>query len=313
MIVLDAQQTASALPWPHLIEALRDGFAEGCEAPLRHHHQFEIPSEVSGTLLLMPAWTAGRYLGVKQVLVIPDNQQRNLSSVCASYQLSSALTGQPLAHIDGAVLTNRRTAAASALASSYLSRSDSSKLLMVGTGGLARSLIEAHCTARTITNVSVWGRNARHSRALAEDMQQIGINANSVDDLQSACGTADIISCATSSSDALIQGAWLSDGTHVDLVGAFTADMRESDDELISKASIFVDTRAGALTEAGDILQPLKDGLINEDDIVADLYDLTRETHAGRKSASEITVFKSVGTALEDLAAAVLAYQACTD
>ena len=309
MRTLDAQQTAAALPWEALIDALRDGFIQGCETPLRHQHQFQIPNEADGTLLLMPAWTSGEYLGLKQVLVIPDNTQRNLSAIAASYQLSSAHTGELLAVMDGNVLTNRRTAAASALASSYLSRDNSTHLLMVGTGSMAPSLIQAHATARPIKRVSIWGRNTEKAKALATQMTSLGLHATAVSELQACAAQADIISCATLSESPLVRGEWLSAGTHIDLVGAFKPTMRESDDSLMERASIFVDTRDGALSEAGDLIQPLNNGRIKHDDVLAELQDLTKEHHCGRSSQQEITVFKSVGTGLEDLFAAVLALQ----
>lgn len=309
MINLDAAQTEACLPWQELVAALREGFVQGCESPARHHHDFSIPGEDDGTLLLMPAWTAGEHLGVKQVLVIPGNGGRGLSAVAASYQLSSAKTGEVLALIEGGVLTNRRTAAASALASSYLSRSDSQHLLMVGTGGLARDLIPAHAAIRPIQQVSIWGRNSEHSAKLADEIIGSGLSAQVVNDLQSAASEADIISCATLAEQPLIQGDWLREGTHIDLVGAFKPSMRESDDRLMQRADIYVDTRSGALIEAGDIIQPLQAGLISESDIRADLFELCWGTHPGRDSDRQITVFKSVGTALEDLAAAKLAYQ----
>lgn len=309
MITLDAKQTAAALPWLALVEALRAGFINDCAAPTRHHHEFIIPGEAAGTLLLMPAWMEGEFLGVKQVLVIPDNTKRGLSAVSASYQLSSAKTGELLAIIDGAVLTHRRTAAASALASNYLSRADSEHLLMVGTGGLAPNLIEAHCAVRPISTVSIWGRNVENSEKLAQQMRKSGLCVNVVTDLQAAAQHADIISTATLSEEPLICGDWIVPGTHVDLVGAFNPSMRESDDELIRQASVFVDTIDGALQEAGDIIQAIQSGAFSAEDIQSDLFALTGGDHQGRCSDQEITVFKSVGTALEDLAAAVLVYR----
>ncbi|MEM7358344.1 MAG: ornithine cyclodeaminase family protein [Pseudomonadota bacterium] len=309
MISLNAEQTQACLPWQELVAALREGFVQGCESPARHHHDFSIPDEDNGTLLLMPAWTEGEHLGVKQVLVIPGNGQRGLSAVSASYQLSSARTGEVLALLEGGVLTNRRTAAASALASGYLSRADASHLLMVGTGGLARDLIPAHAAIRPITQVSIWGRNPDHSSKLADEIAATGLSATVVSDLQSITKEADIVSCATLAEQPLIYGDWLSEGTHVDLVGAFKPTMRESDDRLMQRAEIFVDTREGALSEGGDIIQPMQAGAIAESDIRADLYELCRGAHPGRTADAQITVFKSVGTALEDLAAAKLAYQ----
>jgi len=209
-----------------------------------------------------------------------------------------------LAVIDGGELTNRRTAAASALASKYLSRSDSKNLLLVGAGGLAPYLIAAHKAVRPIDTIDIWARDEKKAALVAEK-----VNGNVVTDLSQASAQADIISCATLAEKALVHGRNVNEGTHVDLVGAFTPHMRESDDLLIQKASLFVDTRDGVFSEGGDFIQPLNDGVIEEKDIKAELRDLCANTHPGRTTQEEITVFKSVGTALEDLVAGTLAYE----
>jgi ornithine cyclodeaminase len=263
-------------------------------------------------LLLMPAWTAaakdGAYLGVKIVSVYPGNAARGLPSVSGTYLLMRGETGEPLAVIDGQALTLWRTAAASALAASYLARQDSRRLVMVGAGALAPNLIAAHASVRPIAEVLVWNRNPQRAEELAATLFDRPYSVRATTDVESAVRRADIVSCATLSSDPLVKGAWLKPGTHLDLVGAFTPKMRESDDEAVRRARIFVDTRAGALKEAGDIVQPLAAGIIRDSDIAGDLFELCCGRVAGRQSAEEITLFKSVGTALEDLAAAGLAY-----
>ncbi len=309
MRILNAEETAKALPRNTLVETLRDAFREGCEAPLRHHHTVQVPAEADASLLIMPAWQSGKYLGIKNVMVVPENHRRNRPAVAASYLLYSATSGELLAIIDGEELTHRRTAAASALASGYLSRSDSSHLLMIGAGGLAPHLIYAHCKARPINKVSIWARDFTKSTALASSLTLNNISVDAVQTLDTACSQADIISCATLSETPLVLGSNVKDGTHVDLVGAFTPLMRESDDELIESSSLFADTVEGVLAEGGDYVQPINQGVISTDDIVADLYTLTRGEHKGRQHPLETTVFKSTGTALEDLAAAALAFE----
>ena len=263
-------------------------------------------------LLLMPAWTRDGsdhgFLGVKVVNVFPGNAARGLPSVQGAYLLMRGDTGEPLAVIDGKALTLWRTAAASALAASYLAREDSRRLVMVGAGALAPFLINAHASVRPIAEVSIWNHNAARAEALAEELSGGDFSVRATSDLKAAVRLADIVSCATLSSDPLVWGAWLKPGAHVDLVGAFTPKMRESDDEAVRRARVYVDTRAGALKEAGDIVQPLAARVIEESDIVGDLADLCRNKVGGRASVDEITLFKSVGTALEDLAAAALAY-----
>jgi len=309
MLLLDEAETKNKLPFPALINALNAIFRSGADAPTRHHHAIDVPGEPEATLLLMPAWVPGRYVGVKLVSVFPGNVTRGLPSIHGSYLLSSGVTGELLAVLDGGELTARRTAAASALASRYLSREDSATMLMVGTGRLSLNLIEAHSVVRPISQVMIWGRDAQKARELAKRAAAFGLEASTVDDLQAAAASADLISCATLSDVPLIRGAWLKLGAHLDLIGAFKPSMRESDDEAVKRATIFVDTRAGALSEAGDIIQPIRDGVISADDIAADLADLAGGIHAGRAREDEITLFKSVGASLEDLAAAMLAVE----
>lgn len=309
MLVLDEAETKNALPFPALIDALDAAFRDGVQAPSRHHHSIDVPGEAEATLLLMPAWAPGRYFGVKIVSVFPGNATRGLPSIYGSYLLSSGTTGELLAVLEGGELTARRTAAASALASRYLSRKESATLLIAGTGRLSFNLIEAHAAVRPIKTVMVWGRDTAKAQAVVQRANALGLDASVATDLEAAAAKADIISCATLSETALIHGAWLKPGTHLDLIGAFKPSMRESDDEAVRRATIFADTRAGVLAEAGDIIQPIRSGLISADAIAADLADLAGRIHPGRRSQDEITLFKSVGASLEDLTAAILAVE----
>lgn len=308
MLILDHIQTSRCLPWEALIDALDTMFKGDCVMPVRHHHTVGVPGEADATLLLMPAWKPGQYIGVKLVSVFPDNHLRSLPAIHGSYLLSSGKTGELLAVLDGGELTARRTAAASALAARYLARADASRLLVVGTGRLSVNLIEAHSKVRPVRSVEIWGRDPDKAERAAADARALGYNVSVVSDLEAAARQADIISCATLSRAPLIRGEWLKPGSHLDLIGAFTKDMRESDDEAVRRARVFVDTRAGAFGEAGDILQPIASGAIQKDHIQAELAQLVRGEN-GRRGDSEITLFKSVGAALEDLAGAILAYE----
>lgn len=309
MLVLDENMTRDALPFPSLIESVGKMFAGECVTPLRHHHTIPVPDETAATMLLMPAWVPGEYSGVKILNLFPDNQRRSLPTIIGRYLLSSGKTGQMLALIEGGELTARRTAATSALAAGFLARSDAEEMLMVGTGRLSANLIEAHACVRPLKRVRIWGRDFNKAQELSATLHRPDLEIIAVEDLQHAAGQADIISCATLSSQPLIQGSWLKQGTHLDLVGAFTPSMRESDDEAVRRSSVFVDTRAGALHEAGDIVIPLQTGVLKNEDVRADLRDLVLGLHQGRQSDQEITLFKSVGAALEDLAGAILAYE----
>lgn len=320
MRLIEAAELERLLPDAALIGALHAMFRAGCELPLRHHHSIETTG-TAGTLLLMPAWRKDGHLGIKLVTVFPDNGERGLPAVIGQYLLLSARTGQPLALLDGTMLTRRRTAAASALAAQLLARPDASRLLMMGTGALAPHLIAAHAAARPIREVAIWGRNAAKAQALAArlnhgDLAGLKLRAFVADDLERNLAAADIVSCATLARAPILPGAWLKRGQHVDLVGGFTPAMRETDDAAIARARVYVDTRQGAIKEAGDIVQPLANGTLAEQGVIADLFDLCRAADlnadpykipAGRGNAADITLFKSVGTALEDLAAAELA------
>ena len=306
MKVYSAQETARLTPFPALLEQLRLVFGEGMRAPMRHHHTMHRQDEEDATLLLMPAWTTGdRRGGVKIVNVHPGNRVRGMAAISASYLVFDEKTGEHLALLDGNVLTARRTAAASALAASLLARPDARCLLIAGAGAVARQLAGAYASAFSLDQVLVWNRSPENAEALVEEISSIGLKAKKIDDLKNGVVRADIITCATLAVEPLIKGAWLRDGQHVDLIGSFTPKMRETDDEAVRRARIFIDTEA-AKTESGDIVIPLASRVLAEDDIQGTLYDLCAGK-IGRKSASEITLFKNVGNAIEDLAAAIVA------
>ncbi len=310
MKIFDAARTSELLPWSAVVEALERGFHDGCEMPVRHHHEVAVPAgEPEATLLLMPAWTVGGYLGVKVATVFPGNVSRGSGAVQASYILSSAVTGEPLAWIDGLELTLRRTAAASALASKFLARPDARRLLVVGTGNLAPHLAAAHAAVRPELEIGFWGRRPEKALQACRSPLLEGLPTTAVGDLRTAVPGADIVSTATLATQPVVLGSWLQPGVHLDLVGGFTPAMRETDDEAIRRATVFVDTRSGALVEAGDLTQPIEAGALAPEAVAADLHELCRGEHPGRRTEEEITLFKSVGAALEDLFAAILLWE----
>jgi len=303
---IDARQVATRLPYRQLIDALAEAFRNGAIVPERTQHTVETEGDHDGTLLLMPAWRTGRHVGIKIATVFPDNAGKNLGAVQASYILLDAVTGLPRALLDGAELTLRRTACASALAARCLAREDSRVLLMVGAGKLAPHLIAAHATTRPLEQVLIWARREEAAHKLAAAVQSGGQEFRVVTNLEAAVQQADIISCATLATEPLIHGEWLAAGQHLDLVGAFTPNMREADSEALKRARVFVDTYAGALTESGEVIQAIDEGFLQRSDIIADLAELVQGKAAGREGQDDITLFKSVGTALQDLAAAEL-------
>lgn len=307
MRVLDANEIRQRVSMPLLIDALRKAFAGGFVAPVRQIAA--IPGGPGDRLLLsMQAFSQDGRGVVKLATVIPDNGQRGLPTIQAALVVFSP-TGAPVAVLDGAMVTRLRTGAASALAASYLARADSSRLLVIGTGALAPYMAQGHCSARPIREVSVSGRvEARAQTTAAEIRTLVGesVEVAVVTDLERAVATADIISCATSSAQPVLAGKWLRPGTFLDLVGSFSPSRREVDDEAVLRSRLFVDTLAGALSEAGDLLDPMRRGIIDRNRIAGELADLVAGRVSGRNSQEEIILFKSVGTAIEDLAAAQL-------
>jgi ornithine cyclodeaminase len=310
MRVVSRDEVDHLIDLPSLIDALHEAFATEGDAPERHHHSLTPGGPVH---LLMPAWTRsapgpGAFLGTKIVNVFPDNGRRGLPAVMGTYLLQSGETGEPLAAIDGTRLTHWRTAAASGLAARFLARPDAHHIVMVGAGALAPFLVRAHAGVRPLDRVTIWNRSRAGAERAAAQLTDSRWTVTVADDLRSAVEEADIVSCATLSTVPLIEGAWLKPGVHVDLVGAFTMGMREADDEALRRASLFADTEAG-LGEGGDIAIGLQAGVITRGDVRATLADLCRGVHAGRGEAGEITLFKSVGAAIEDLAAAMLVWR----
>ncbi|HEY0595259.1 ornithine cyclodeaminase family protein [Sphingopyxis sp.] len=295
----DAAAVARATPMPALIAALRRAFASGgYRAPPR------LAANMDGaSLLVMPAWKRGERIGTKVVTVDPQVRP----SIRSTYMLNDRASDRPIALIDGAALTRRRTAAASALAASRLARRDSAILLVIGTGALNAPIIEAYASTFALKRILVWGRDAAKAATAAAAGREQGYPAEAVATIAEGLAAADIVSAATLATTPLINGAMLRPGTHVDLIGAFRPDMCEADADSFAQARIFVDTREGALEEAGDLLQAIAAGAIATDAIEADLAALCSGAHRGRGDDREaITLFKSVGTAIEDLVTAEL-------
>ncbi len=272
MRVMTAADVDARLDDASLIETLREAFRGECATPPRHRHLVPAADGAGngggGVMLIKPAWRPGGPIVVKIVNIFPDNVGLGLASVQGSVMLFDGATGEALAAIDGRALTVRRTAAASALAADYLARGDARRLLVVGTGQLAPALARAHAALRPIETVEIWGRTPDKAVALARALTADGLEAKAVTALEDAVRRADIVVCATLAHDPLIQGDWLGPGTHLDLVGSFAPDMREADDAAMRRARIYVDTRDGALAEAGELVQAIASGAIEAGDVV---------------------------------------------
>jgi ornithine cyclodeaminase/alanine dehydrogenase-like protein (mu-crystallin family) len=300
---LDAAALRQRLPWAALVHALRQLHVQGCEAPLRQTHQLG----KQGHVLLMPAWQAGKYFGIKTVAIFPGNGTIGLPAVNASYALFDANTGVLLAQMDGSELTALRTAATAALATRMLAREDATRLLIVGAGRVASLLAPAlRCARPQVLDVTVWARKPAAAQALATQLCAQGFDAHSSADLQAAAGRADIISCATLATTPLICGDWLDPGTHLNLIGSFTPEMCEADAACLSRGRVFVDSNE-ALHKAGEIVQAVAQKRFDLRQVQGNMQALCRGEIRGRASPDAVTVFKSVGSALQDLAAASLA------
>lgn len=306
-VIIDAARTHASLPFDRLIPALREAFTAGAHVPLRHHHFMPQPDGSTATILIMPAWQRA-FVGIKIVTIFPENGKRALPGLFSSYLLCDGGTGRHMALIDGNEITSRRTAGIAALGADFLARKEARKLLVCGSGRIASLLADAFRVVRPIEKVAVWNINEAGAARLVFELREKGIDAEVAHDLERAVGDADIVSCATLATTPIIRGAWLKPGTHLDLIGSFTPFMREADDEAFRRADIWLDTY-DALKESGELLDPIRDGIIRPDDIRGSLAELCKGARKGRADAGEITVFKAVGTALSDIAAAGLVYR----
>lgn len=306
----DAAATRAALGFDTLVPALREAFAAQVQVPPRHVHGISQQGQAQGTVLIMPAWSEAGYLGIKTINIFPGNSAQGLPGLHATYVLYDARTGVPLAMMDGNEITGHRTAAAAALGASFLAREDARHLLVLGTGRVARLLPAAMRSVRPgLTRISLWNHRPEGAQALAAQWRAQGLDAQAITDLQSAVREADIISCATLATQPLVRGEWLAPGAHLDLIGSFTPQMREADPACFGPdRRVFVDT-GEAPTKAGDLLDAFEAGTLAADAIQADLHQLCRGERDGRRDAAERTVFKAVGSALEDLSAAMQVWQ----
>lgn len=304
---VDAATVARTLDYPSLVATLARALALPSRAPSRHRHALSKGGDAEHQLLLMPAWEEGGFGGVKIVNFVPGNTKLGAPSIAASYLLFDACTGAHLAIFEGNALTARRTAGVAALSASLLSRRDSRRLLVVGSGHVASELPGAFRSIRPIDKIEVWSRSKESAQTLVDKLASQGIAANVSDDLETSVTLADIVSSATAATAPLIRGSWVRPGTHLDLIGGFTPAMREVDDNAIARSTVFVDTLA-AITDAGDLVHPIASGVVQLNHMRGNLRALLSDEKLGRSADDEITVFKAIGTANADLAAARLVH-----
>jgi ornithine cyclodeaminase len=306
MIVLDDARITDAADHTGLVAALAEAFRNPAEMPARMHAN--LPGDDHARLLVMPSWTAREAIGVKIVAVVPSNGERGRPTIDGAYLLMDGLTGKPLAVLSAPALTALRTAGVCALAASLLARRTTKTLLVIGTGALAPFLVRAYSALCPLDRVILWGRDPRKAEALAGRLSDMRVHIVVASRLRDAVGEADVICSATSSREPLLEGCHITPGTHIDLVGSFAPEMREADTELFRRGRLFVDTET-AFDESGDLIVPLHEGIIDRNAL--DLTSLLRSPDLGRVSDSDITIFKTVGTGLADLAVARYILERC--
>lgn len=302
MRMFDQGAVAQALPYPALIEALARGLQTPIESPLRTHFE---PNHDDNTVLIMPAWRPQQQAGVKLVSFWPGNGAKGLSTIAGVYVLLSCTDGQPLAMMDGTELTQRRTAAAAALAARHLARPDSRSLAVLGTGSLALPMALAHASVLPLERIRVWGRDAGKAESAAASMRAHGLHAEAMTDLPAVLAASDVVCAATAAAQPFIREEWVRPGTHLGLVGAFTPRMAEAEPSLMARAEVYADLRAAVLEKGGEVFQAIAQGHLQVSQIRAELAELAAPGHGlWRTDPDGITVFKSVGFAALDLIAA---------
>lgn len=296
--VIDAETVRARLAYPRLFEALAAAFRAPPLTTQRQALPYRAKDDAAGSvLLLMAAVDPDRLAGVK---IVTFNAGRAGGAVSYIYIAFDPASGAPLALIDGEALSSRRTAAVSALAARTLARPDAADILILGTGAVARELVPAYRAAFPSARIRLWGRRLEAATALAATLA-----VEVADDLAAAVAAADIVASATAATAPLILGALLKPGAHVDLIGGFSPTMRESDDAVLARAAAVVVDNPAAITEAGDLVSPIATGALIAER-VATLGQVLNAEKVGRPDATAITVFKSVGHSLADLAAASL-------
>lgn len=313
MRLITNEEIAKHLSYEKLIDALFDMFCSHYEMPLRHHHFYPVSDGQENTLILMPSWNE-QYLGIKQIILAPGNTAKGIPTVSALYTLFDVETGKPLVMLNAEELTSRRTACTSALAAKYLAPQHPKVLLVIGGGRVAQHLVPAHAVVREYDEILVWMRDKNKFDEFRTGIPDtLRKKVSFAGDLESAVRRADVISTATMTVEPIIKGAWVKEGAYLDLIGSYKPHMREADDDAIAKCKIFVDSRMGALHEAGELAIPIANGLISETDVAADLTELCVGKHKGRMHNNETILFKSAGLAIEDLAGALLVYREMGD
>ena len=311
MKILTAEDVHAALSYPAMVDALQEAYSGSFNMPPRQVFLLDDQPENHDAFAVLPSWN-DELVAVKSFTYFPDNPKPKYASLYSKIMLFDRKHGEPLALVDGTSVTFWRTAGISGLASRLLSREDSKTLLLLGTGNLAPYIIRAQLSVRPIDRVMVWGRTLGNAQAVVEQLakENDAVRFEVADDLQTACGEADIIVSATGSHEPLVLGDWVRPGTHTDFIGNHHATKRECDTALVAKSKVYADSYVNCFKEAGEVLVPIDEGAISKDHVVGELMQMCSGAVALRESEDEITLFKSIGMALSDLVGAGCAYHA---
>ena len=316
MLLLSEIDVRQLLSMDDLIQSMESALAEfssgRAQQPLRTVLEVGPEHAFFG---VMPAFMpASGALGTKLVTVFGSNAAVGLPTHLATILLMDSATGELLSVMDGRYITEARTAAVSAVSVRLLAREDAGVLAILGSGVQARSHLRAFSHVRALRDVRVWSPSDRHRRTFAEEMhREIAAPIVPVATVREAVDGADLVVLATATREPILKSEWIADGTHIAAVGACRPDQRELETALVKRARVFVDSRTGALAEAGDLVLPIREGAIDAGHIAGELGQLAAGAVAGRQSPGDVTLFKSLGMAVEDVAAAHLAYQRATE
>ncbi len=316
VLIINQHEVQQLLPMDECMQAVRESLSTLAEGeainPLRP--VLWLPEKV-GALGMMPAYLGNLgAMGIKVVSVFPGNEGTEYDSHQGAVMLFETGNGQLLALIDASEITAIRTAAATGVATDLLANPDARSLAILGSGVQARSHLRAMLAVRPFERVRVWSRHEVNARSFAvQASAQVESPIEVAKSARDAVEGADVICTVTSAEEPILEGRWLEEGLHVNAVGSSVPFTRELDTEAVVRSRLFVDRRESTLNEAGDFLFPKKEGAIDNDHILAEIGDILIGEHPGRESASEITLFKSLGIAVEDLAAAELVYRNALD
>ncbi len=315
MLMLDADQVLNMLPYPAMAEELTQMHRDDVGLVDEMLMESKDDSGNVNHFWVRGGWQPEKAVGAKVISIFPrNNRAAEWPSIQAVYILFEGQNGTPIACLDGTALTYIKTAADSALGSRLLSRPDAEQMLMIGAGKMAPHLVRAHCQLRpSIERVEVWNRSADKAAHLCAELADefAGIEFSAITDLETGVRNADLVCSAIASSQPVLEGAWLKPGAHVDLIGSYTAEMREADDEVMRRGRLFVDARATTMEKTGELAIPLASGVIQTGDVLAELSELCRGEHPGRESDDEITIFKNGGGGHLDLMCARILHAHC--